>query len=414
VSGSNPDAADPSSRVELLTVPQPFANHNGGALRFGPDHLLYIGMGDGGSANDPGNRAQDPQDLLGKMLRIDVDRGTPYAIPPANVYANGGGRPEIFASGLRNPWRFSFDRVTGDLYIGDVGQDVQEEVDFLPQPLANGVNFGWRVLEGTRCTGLGGGAGCNAATYTAPVITYDHGQGCSVTGGVVYRGRLVPVLYGRYLYADFCTGRVWAAARDRDGRWQTEAIADTSRQITAFGEDAQGEVYLADGGTGAIHRLAQDPAAPVAIEYYNATLAHYFLTAFPEEAAFLDAGGLNGAWQRTGYAFVVAEGSDSGAVDVCRFFGTPGTGPNTHFFTGFAPECAALRASALWTYEGIAFRMHLPAADACPLPTRPVYRLYNDPATVAEVNHRYTTDGAVYAGMRAQGWIGEGVAFCAR
>lgn len=414
VSAGNPDVADLSSRVELLTVAQPFSNHNGGALRFGPDGYLYVGLGDGGSGNDPGNRAQDPQDLLGKMLRLDVDRGTPYAIPPGNVYANGGGRPEIFASGLRNPWRFSFDRVTGDLYIGDVGQDVQEEIDFLPHPLRDGVNFGWRVLEGTRCTGLGGGAPCGAAAYTGPILTYDHGQGCSVTGGVVYRGRAVPVLYGRYLYADYCTGRIWAAARDRDGAWVTEEIAATGHQITTFGEDAAGEVLWANGSTGQVHRLAPDPASPVAIEYYNAALAHYFLTAFPEEAAFLDAGGLAGAWQRTGYAFAAWNADDAGTVDVCRLFGTPDVGPNTHFYTGFAAECAGLRVNPLWTYEGIAFRMRLPAADACPVSTRPVYRLYNDPPTLAEVNHRYTTDGAVYVTMQAQGWIGEGVAFCAK
>jgi hypothetical protein len=224
----------------------------------------------------------------------------------------------------------------------------------------------------------------------------------------------VPILYGRYLYADFCTGRVWAAARNRDGAWQTEEIVDTNHQITTFGEDADGEVYWADGPAGRIHRLAPDPAVPVAVEYYNAALAHYFLTAFPEEAAFLDAGGLNGAWQRTGYAFVVWNAGEGGTVDVCRLFGTPGVGPNTHFYTGFAPECASLRANPLWTYERIAFPMRLPVADACPAPTRPVYRLYNNPATLAAVNHRYTTDGAVYIAMQAQGWIGEGVAFCAK
>jgi glucose/arabinose dehydrogenase len=413
VSASNRDVADPASRLDLLTVAQPYDNHNGGALRFGRDGYLYIGMGDGGSANDPGNRAQNPQELLGKILRIDIDAATPYAIPPGNVYANGGGRPEIFASGVRNPWRFSFDRAAGDLYIGDVGQDTQEEIDFLPWPLADGVNFGWRVVEGTRCTGLTGGVPCNSATFTPPILTYDHAQGCSVTGGVVYRGRKVPVLYGRYVYADYCAGTMWSAARDRDGRWQSEPILSTGHQVTTFGEDSDGEVYWADMRRGEIHRLAPT-AAPIAVEYFNAALGHYFLTAFVEEAAALDAGAQGGAWTRTGFAFQVWNADDPDAVDVCRFFGTPNIGPNTHFYTGHPQECGGLRSNPLWTYEGIGFRMRLPVNDSCPALTRPVYRLYNNPTTVAAVNHRYTTDGAVYNAMRAAGWIGEGVALCGK
>jgi len=414
VSATNHDRADPNSRSEIIAIPQPFENHNGGALRFGPDGYLYIGMGDGGSANDPGNRAQNPQELLGKMLRIDVDGAAPYAIPPGNAYAQGGGRPEIWASGLRNPWRFSFDRITGDLYIGDVGQDTQEEIDFLPRGAASGANFGWRVMEGTRCTLLPNGGPCPNNAFAMPIATYDHGQGCSVTGGFVYRGRLVPVLYGRYLYADFCSGRMWAVARDRDGRWQNELILSTGHQITTFGEDADGEVYWADARRGEIHRLAADPSVPIAIEYFNAALGHYFLTAFPEEAAALDAGALGGAWARTGFAFVAWYPDDVDAVDVCRFFGTPNVGPNTHFYTGHVQECAGLKANPLWTYEGIGFRMRLPANDACPALTRAVYRLYNNPTTLAAVNHRYTTDGATYVAMIAAGWTGEGVALCAK
>ena len=226
--------ADPASRSELLTVAQPYANHNGGAVRFGPDGYLYIGMGDGGSANDPDNRAQNTHELLGKMLRIDVDAATPYAIPAANPFAAGGGRPEIFATGLRNPWRFSFDRVTGDLYIGDVGQGAIEEIDFLPRGQGAGANFGWRVMEGNQCTNLGGGPPCNAAAFTPPVLTYDHTQGCSVTGGVVYRGRRIPVLYGRYVYSDYCSGHLWAAARDRNGAWQTEVILETAHHVATI------------------------------------------------------------------------------------------------------------------------------------------------------------------------------------
>ena len=414
VSAADPDRADPASRTELLKIAQPYANHNGGGLRFGPDGYLYIGMGDGGSGNDPENRAQNPQELLGKMLRIDVDGVAPYAIPSGNPFASGGGRPEIFATGLRNPWRFSFDRATGDLYIGDVGQDVVEEIDFLAKGQGAGANFGWRVMEGNRCTNLGGGPACNAAAFTPPILTYDHGQGCSVTGGVVYRGRNVPVLYGRYLYADYCSGRLWTAARDRNGVWQTEVLLETGHQIGTFGEDSEGEVYWSDLQHGAIHRLIPDPAISVAIEYFNAALGHYFLTAFPEEAAALDGGAFAGAWKRTGYGFVVWNDTDPDAVPVCRFFGKPGVGPNSHFYTGYPQECAGLKANPLWTFEGIGFLMRVAVNDACPPITRPVYRLYNDPPTLAQVNHRFTADGTTFDAMRGAGWIGEGVAFCAK
>jgi glucose/arabinose dehydrogenase len=408
----DPDLADPASRVEVLVVAQPFEEHNGGALRFGPDGYLYIGMGDGGSGNDPDNRAQNTHDLLGKLLRIDVANAVPYAVPPDNPFFSGGGRQEIWATGLRNPWRFSFDRLTGDLYIGDVGQAAQEEIDFVPYGLGAGSNFGWRVMEGARCTGLAGGAPCESPALTLPILTYGHDQGCAVTGGVVYRGARVPVLYGRYLYGDFCSGRIFAAHRDADGRWRTETLLETTHQIGTFGEDADGEVYWSDLRTGTIHRMAAAVAAPVAIEYYNATLQHYFMTAEPAEAAALDDGALNGAWTRTGYAFPVATPGAAGAIDVCRFFGTPGVGPNSHFYTGFANECASLRANALWTFEGVAFRAALPTAGVCAPALTPVYRLYNDPATLAAVNHRYTTDGSLVAAMRLAGWIIEGVAFC--
>lgn len=413
VDPSDAERADPASRREILVVAQPYENHNGGALRFGPDGYLYIGTGDGGGGNDPDNRAQDPQQLLGKMLRIDIDGVSPYAIPPGNAYPQGGGRAEIWARGLRNPWRFAFDRVTGDLYIGDVGQGAEEEIDFLPHGAGAGANFGWRVTEGLRCTGLPGGGPCPSPAFTSPVLAYGHDQGCSVTGGVVYRGRNVPVLYGRYVYADYCSGRISAAARDADGVWRSEVILATDHRISTFGEDAAGEVYWTDASRGVIHRFGPDPAAPVAIEYYNAALDHYFMTAFPEEAAALDAGAFAGAWRRTGFAFEVWPADDVRALDVCRFFGTPPVGPDSHFYTAYPAECAGLKSDARWTYEALAFRMRLPAGDACAPPTHPVYRLYNDPPTVALVNHRYTADGATYAALRAAGWIAEGVAFCA-
>ena len=414
VSSADPDRADALSRSELLIVPQPFSNHNGGALRFGPDGYLYIGVGDGGSGNDPVNRAQNPQELLGKLLRIDVDNGTPYAIPPGNPFATGGGRPEIFATGLRNPWRLSFDRLTGDLYIGDVGQHAQEEIDFVPGGQGAGANFGWRVMEGTECTDLGGGPPCDSPALTPPILTYGHDEGCSVTGGVVYRGRNVPVLYGRYLYGDFCSGRLWAAGRDAEGRWRTDVVMETGHGLSTFGEDADGEVYWADLFAGRIYRLTADATAPLGIEYYNAALQHYFLTAEPAEAAALDGGAFGGAWARTGYAFAVSTSRGSDAFDVCRFFGNPGEGPNSHFYTGYQAECAALKVNPLWIFESVGFRMALPAGHSCPSSNLPVYRLYNNPTTLAAVNHRFTTDGSIYAQLQAAGWIGEGVAFCAK
>jgi glucose/arabinose dehydrogenase len=261
-SASDPDRADPGSAVTLLTIDQPFANHNGGQLQFGPDGYLYIGMGDGGSANDPMCNAQRGETLLGKMLRIDVDQNvsTPpfYGIPPDNPFAQPGGPlDEIWANGLRNPWRFSFDRATGDLWIGDVGQGDREEIDFQPRASTGGENYGWKMMEGTRCGGGGtsgcptGVPACNAAGLVQPRYEYNHSEGCSVTGGYVYRGTLVPALAGRYVYGDYCSGRLWA-----DG----ERLGPVAQELSTFGEDAAGELYL---GTqdGRVQRFF-DPNAP--------------------------------------------------------------------------------------------------------------------------------------------------------
>jgi serine protease len=207
---------------------------------------------------------------------------------------------------------------------------------------------------------------------------------------------------------------MWSAVRNPQGVFHAEVLLETGQQITTFGEDAEGEIHWADAQSGRLYRLVADPAAPIAIEYYNAALGHYFLTAFPEEAAALDGGAFDGAWQRTGYAFAVWAPQDAGTADVCRFFGVPNVGPNSHFYTGQAAECAMLQANRLWTFEGNAFRMRLPAFEVCPPGSRPVYRLYNAPATVADVNHRYTIDGAAATAMRDAGWGIEGVAMCAR
>lgn len=238
-----PNVALPRSERRVLTVSQPYANHNGGSLQFGSDGYLYIGMGDGGSAGDPQNRAQDLGTLLGKLLRIDVDR-RPYQIPADNPFANRPDvRPEIWALGLRNPWRFSFDRATGDLYIADVGQDSWEEVNFQPAGNAGGQNYGWRRMEGRHC--FDPPSDCDDGTLTLPVLEYDHGVGRSITGGYVYRGSRVPELVGRYVYGDFASGRIWTA-RPLDGTWVNEELPASSALISSFGEDDAGELYLTD------------------------------------------------------------------------------------------------------------------------------------------------------------------------
>ncbi|NPA06166.1 MAG: PQQ-dependent sugar dehydrogenase [Chloroflexi bacterium] len=251
----DPDArtADPDTEERLLYVEQPYGNHNGGHLAFGPDGYLYIGLGDGGAAGDPEDRAQNPQSLLGKMLRIDVDHGDPYAIPPDNPYADGReGRPEIWALGLRNPWRYAFDPLTGALFIADVGQNLWEEVNYWPADAPPGPNFGWDYYEGmhpyedTPPPGL---------TLIFPVVEYGHDMGCSITGGEVYRGQALPELWGVYLYGDFCSGRIWGLTQTPEGQWVSTVLWETQHLISTFGRDAAGELYLADYGTGAILRL---------------------------------------------------------------------------------------------------------------------------------------------------------------
>lgn len=253
VSASDPNRADPSSARQVLFIEQPFANHNGGQLQFGPEGYLYVGMGDGGSGGDPGNRAQSLNTLLGKMLRIDVN-AEPYAVPSSNPFlATPGALPELWAYGLRNPWRFSFDRATGDLWIADVGQGTTEEVDFQPAASIGGENYGWRRMEGSRC--FSPSTNCNTGNLVLPVIEYGHSGGaCSVTGGYVYRGSRSPRLSGQYLYGDFCDGIIRAGTRQPDGRVTSRQLLDTNFFISTFGEDFLGEVYVADYA-GAIYRI---------------------------------------------------------------------------------------------------------------------------------------------------------------
>lgn len=254
VAAEDPNRADPASGADLLHVDQPYANHNGGGLAFGPDGFLYIGLGDGGSAGDPLRNGQNLQTLLGKLLRINVDTGEPYTIPPDNPFSGGGGLPEIWAYGLRNPWRFSFDRLTGDLYIADVGQDVWEEVDFVPAGTPGGKDFGWSFYEGTHPYQDQPPAG---ATFTMPVAEYSHSEGCSVTGGYVYRGSALPAWQGVYLYGDYCSGTIWGLIRTGQNNWQSKVMFSTGAQITAFGVDEAGEIYLADYQGGSLLRLTR-------------------------------------------------------------------------------------------------------------------------------------------------------------
>jgi glucose/arabinose dehydrogenase len=259
---SNPDVADPASEQVILPVAQPYANHNGGMVVFGPDGKLYIGLGDGGSGGDPQGNGQNKGVLLGKILRVDVSGTGVLSVPADNPFVSqNGARPEIWSYGLRNPWRFSFDRQTGDLYIGDVGQNAREEIDVGTTAVqaGRGLNFGWNTMEGLAC--YNPGSGCNRAGLTLPILDYDHSQGCSVTGGYVYRGRAIPSASGTYFYADYCNGWV------RSFRYQGGAVTESrdwaslrpNGQITSFGEDAEGELYLMIS-SGKVFRIA--PAVP--------------------------------------------------------------------------------------------------------------------------------------------------------
>ncbi|OLC69911.1 MAG: hypothetical protein AUH78_22545 [Gemmatimonadetes bacterium 13_1_40CM_4_69_8] len=252
---ADPDRADPTSGKQILFIAQPYANHNGGLVMFGPDGMLYVGMGDGGSGGDPHGNGQNKRTLLGKLLRIDVDRGDPYAIPPDNPFVGAAdARPEIWATGLRNPWRFAFDRATGLLYIADVGQNLWEELDIVPAS-RSGVNYGWNVMEGAHCYGAGG---CDA-TGLPPALEYDHSYGCSIIGGFVSRGRASPSLDGQYFFSDYCQGWLRSITY-QNGRITSRTVWKVPRlgQVLSFGEDAAGEIYvLSDNGN--VYRIAEAP-----------------------------------------------------------------------------------------------------------------------------------------------------------
>ena len=250
----NPDLADPQSELKLLTNSQPYTNHNGGDLCFGPDGYLYIGMGDGGSGGDPGNRAQNPKEYLGKMLRIDVDHGNPYSVPASNPFYNTPtALSEIWALGLRNPWRFSFDRLTGDLWIADVGQNAFEEIDFQLAGSKGGENYGWRCYEGNQPFNDTGCA--SASELTFPIYSYPQDQECSVTGGYVFRGSISSPFYGHYFFSDYCSDRIWTLHNEA-GNWVKEEFGQFSgNNFVTFGEDTKGQLYIAGINSGKIFRI---------------------------------------------------------------------------------------------------------------------------------------------------------------
>jgi len=251
----------PLATIEVLLVAdQPLdnlPNHHGGTLQFGPDGMLYLSIGDGGAYTEVTSRAQQLTHVLGKLLRIDVDRATGYAIPADNPFVGvPGAREEIWSFGLRNPWRFSFDRETGELYLADVGQDSWEEVDMLTLAEAKRANFGWPVMEGNHC--FPPGSACSTNGLVLPALEYSHAFGCSVTGGYRYRGGRWPQWAGVYFYGDWCSGRLWTAVQHSDGSWATNEMLSTGKVIVSFGEDDEGELYLVDYA-GAVYRMSPVP-----------------------------------------------------------------------------------------------------------------------------------------------------------
>jgi glucose/arabinose dehydrogenase len=274
VSAGNPNVADPASALIVLTVDQPDWNHNGGQIELGPDGFLYVALGDGGGGGDPGDNGQDPTTLLGSILRVDVDGDdfpadawSNYSIPPDNPFVgNAGGLDEIWVWGLRNPWRFSFDRFTGDLFIGDVGQGTYEEVSFQPFNSSGGENFGWDCFEGNHIySSSAPSCTTDPNDYVPPILEYSHSQftsfACSVTGGYRYRGTRHARLQGLYLFADYCAGYIFAGSETSPGSWSFEVLfpqaGDTSFNVTTFGEDRQGELYVAAYDLGHVYRIGE-------------------------------------------------------------------------------------------------------------------------------------------------------------
>ncbi len=278
VSDTDPDLANPSSETTILSQTQPFSNHNGGDLNFGPDGFLYLAFGDGGSGGDPGNRSQNKETFHGKLLRIDVNNGDPYAVPSDNPFVNDANiLDEIYALGLRNPWRFSFDRETGDIWIGDVGQGTFEEICFLPSASMGGENFGWRCYEGS--VPFNTSANCpDVSDLTAPLFEYPTtiSVGRSVTGGYVYRGTQYPLLVGHYLFGDYKSGRFWTLSRNEQEEWveKDHGLLLGSNSISTFGEDLNGELYVTDYSDGVIYKIKETSTTSLNPSYFQPILIY--------------------------------------------------------------------------------------------------------------------------------------------
>ena len=252
VSEENANRADPASGAPILQILQPFGNHNGGQLAFGPDGYLYAGFGDGGALGDPEDNAQNPETLLGAILRLDIDGAFPYAVPKDNPYEGENGRLlETWQIGLRNPWAFSFDRATGALYVSDVGQEGPEELNFLPAGVS-GINFGWPLREGESCYEA---ELCASEGLQAPILTYEHDEGCAIIGGYVYRGRQYPSLAGTYFFSDFCQGTLWSLRFTEDG-WERTSVYEAETAVSSIGEDNSGELYILTYSSGEVWRIA--------------------------------------------------------------------------------------------------------------------------------------------------------------
>ena len=414
------NVADNAETVVLSLTTHPTNNaHNGGMIAFGPDGYLYLSIGDGANGdtgNDPTSNAQDIERLEGKIIRIDVDRtdtvnGKPYSSPTDNpYYGPQAGRDEIFAIGWRNPWRLSFDRAAPHaMWVGDVGQGAREEID---SPVVKGGNYGWRVFEGTQCTGLDP-ALCNPSSYLPPLFEYATHVGgrCSVTGGYVYRGGRAVLPSGTYVYGDFCSGEIlaWNGA-------QQSVLLDTTMMIVSFGEDDQGELLVVDIA-GQVSRIESTVQTAEVVEFYNTVLEHYFITADPNEAAAIDSGSAGPGWRRTGNTF-----RSGGSTSVCRFYGSQTPGPNSHFYTVDPNECASLKQLQVttpttekrWNFESLDFASTPAANRVCPAGTISVYRAYNDGFSRGiDSNHRITANVVAIQEVVARGWVDEGVVMCA-
>ncbi len=407
------DRADPASAVDVLTVERFSPFHNGGQIAFGPDGYLYLGLGDGGNANDSECNGQRHDTLHGKILRLDVDRaegGRPYAIPPDNPFRGGPFRPEVWAAGLRNPWRFSFDRATGDLWIGDVGQGEREEIDVQPAGVG-GLNWGWSPMEGSLCF-TGGPCpayvpACGAAAFSAPFLEYGHaGSDCSVTGGFVYRGAALPQLAGRYLFGDFCSGRIHAAEPAPDGSPAqgpppvVRELTQRARLLTTFGEDSAGEIYL---GTNNGRLLRLEPAVPrQRVGLYDPARSQFLLPAVAEGEGEPDPAGRRFGFgrARSGWTPLVGDWDGDGR-DSMGFFDpvrslfrlrnalSPGT---SDVLFAFGPRRSGWRAVVGdWDADGRdGIALYDPAAS--------VFHLKNDLAVSP-------TNGSLQIGPPGGGWI---------